>query len=133
MTNSESELRLRTPLAQNWYSIAVGRSKFHLSLTTNTQAKRVGCELYIRDASAKLAFSELRKDREAIEDTLGVLDWQELPDGQDCRIIQYRDGDSKKQKEWPELHEWLKDRVESFHGVFGPRVKTLNLQEVNDA
>lgn len=133
MTNSESELRLRTPLAQNWYSIAVGHSKFHLSLTTNTQAKRVGCELYIRDASAKLAFSELRKDREAIEDTLGVLDWQELPDGQDCRIIQYRDGDSKKQKEWPELHEWLKDRVESFHGVFGPRVKTLNLQEVNDA
>lgn len=131
MTNSESDLRLRTPRAQHWYSIAVGRSKFHLSLTTNTQAKRIGCELYIRGATAKSAFSQLYKDKDAIESELGELDWQELPDGQDCRIIQYRDGDSKKKSDWPELHAWVKDRAEAFHRVFASRVKALKLEEAD--
>jgi hypothetical protein len=133
MTNAGSDLRLRTPRPQHWYSIAVGRSKFHLSLTTNTQAKRVGCELYIRGALAKSAFSQLHKDKEPIEATLGKLEWQELPDGQDCRIIQYRDGDSKNRSQWPQLHEWLKDRAEKFSAVFGPRVKALNLEETDGA
>ena len=129
MTNSESELRLRTPRAQHWYSIAVGRSKFHLSLTTNTQAKRIGCELYIRGAAAKSAFSQLYKEKDSIEAELGELDWQELPDGQDCRIIQYREGDSKKKSDWHELHAWVKDRAEAFHKEFAPRVKALKLEE----
>ena len=133
MTNSESDLRLRTPRPQHWYSIAVGRSKFHLSLTTNTQSKRLGCELYVRGASAKSAFSLLYKDKEQIEATLGKLDWQELPEGQDCRIRQYRDGDSKKKSEWAELHEWLKDRAEAFHKEFGPRVKALKLEDDDSA
>lgn len=128
MTNSETDLRLRTPRPQHWYSIAIGRSKFHLSLTTNTQVKRLGCELYIRGKLAKLAFGKLIEDREAIEDVLGGLEWQELPDGQDCRIIQYRDGDSKNKHVWPDLHEWMKERAEAFSREFGPRVKALQLE-----
>jgi len=127
MTSSESDLRLRTPRAQHWYPITIGRSYFVISLTTNTQAKRLGCELYIRGTTAKLAFSQLNEDKEGIEGALGKLDWQDLPHSRDCRIVQYRDGDSKKKTDWPELHAWLKERAEAFHKELGPRVKALKL------
>ena len=118
MTDTGTDLRLRTPRPQHWYTIAVGRSKFHISLTTNTQAQRIGCEIYIRGKNAKRAFSLLNQQKEEIEKHLGKLDWQELPEGQDCRIIQYRDGDSKNKSSWPELHKWLKDRAELFYTAF---------------
>ncbi len=129
MTLESSQLKLRTPRAQHWYSLAVGRSKFHLSLTTNTQAQRIGCELYIRGDQAKAAFSELYETKGAIEDSLGELEWQELPEGKDCRIIQYRSGDSKDTSQWEELHAWLKDRVEAFYSEFAPRVKQLVFED----
>jgi len=129
MTASETELKLRTPRPQHWYSIAVGRSKFNISLTTNTQARRIGCEIYIRGDTAKDAFAKLHSKKESIESAVGKLDWQELPDGQDCRIIRYREGDSKDSSQWPTLHEWLKESAESFYREFGPRIKTLKLNE----
>jgi len=126
---TETELRLRSPRPQHWYTMAVGRSKFHISLTTNTQSKKIGCEIYIRGHKAKKAFSLLESHKSVIEAELGPLEWQELPEGQDCRIIQYRDGDSKSKPSWPELHQWLKDRSESFHKVFSPLIKSLDLND----
>jgi len=49
-------LKLRRPRPQHWYSISVGRSKFNINLTVNTQKKRLGCEIYIRGENAKGAF-----------------------------------------------------------------------------
>jgi hypothetical protein len=121
-------LSLRTPRAQHWYSMSVGRSKFHISLTINTMAKRLGCELYMRGENAKRAFSELLKEKENIEKELGIeLNWQELPDGQDSRIILYRDGDIKERSTWEELTEWFKKYSELFYTVFNERVKKIKL------
>lgn len=129
MTENGTDLRLRTPRPQHWYTMAVGRSKFSISLTNNTQANRIGCELYIRGENAKKAFALLLEQRQDIENQLGELDWQELPEGQDCRIIQYKEGNSKNKSSWLELHEWLKDRSESFYSIFSPIVKALNLEK----
>ena len=127
MTDSGTELRLRTPRPQHWYTMAVGKSKFHISLTSNTQAKRIGCEIYIRGRNAKEAFAQLIVQKDEIESRLGPLEWQELPEGQDCRIIQYKEGDSMHEREWGTLHEWLKDRAEAFYHEFSPRIKRLDL------
>lgn len=129
MTETGTQLRMRTPRPQHWYTIAVGRSKFHISLTTNTQAHRLGCEIYIRGKNAKKAFSMLEKQKEEIEKELGSMEWQELPEGQDCRIIQYRDGDSKNKNQWQELFEWLKEHSESFYRVFSPKIRELELED----
>lgn len=129
MTDEGTDLRLRSPRPQHWYTMAVGRSKFHISLTNNTQAKRVGCEIYIRGKAAKEAFSKLKQHQDIIEHNLGPLEWQELPEGQDCRIIQYHDGDAKNEREWPKMHEWLKERAESFYREFSPRIKQLDLSD----
>jgi len=96
-------------------------------LTTNTQTKKVGCEIYIRGSVAKRAFGLLLKQREKIEKVLGSLDWQELPEGQDCRIILFRKGNSKSKREWETLHQWLFEKTESFYKVFSPIIKDLPL------
>ena len=80
MTAKETDLRLRTPRASHWYSIAVGRSKFNITLTNNTQAHRLGCEIYIKGKTAKAAFAMLQAQQQEIETPLGKLEWQELPD-----------------------------------------------------
>lgn len=129
MVEAGTGLRLQTPRPQHWYPIAVGRSNFIISLTTKTQAQRVGCEIFINGKKAKKAFAQLLEGREAIEKDLGELDWQELPEGQGCRIAQYREGDTKNLGKWDELHAWCKDRAEEFHRVFSPRIKSVVLTE----
>lgn len=127
MEESDTKLKMRQPRAQHWYTMAVGRSQFHISLTTNNQIKQIGCEIYISGEKAKEAFSQLALKKDKIEAILGQLEWHELPDGKDCRIKLARNGDSKAQAQWPELHAWLKDKSEAFYEVFSPIIKSLVL------
>lgn len=127
MEEEESTLKLRQPRAQHWYSMAVGRSKFQISLTNNTQSKEIGCEIYIRGKEAKEAFAQLKQKKESIESILGELEWHELPGGQDCRIKVAFQGDSKNKEQWGTLHYWLKEKSEMFYEVFFPLIKELRL------
>lgn len=123
---SSTHLRLRTPRAQHWYPISIGRSKFHLTLRVNTVQNRLGCEIYMRGENAKWAFSELMQDKENIEQELNVaLQWQELPDGQDSRIVLYRNGNINDRSTWSESAEWFKQWAEAFYKTFSGRVKQL--------
>ncbi|MFC2083998.1 DUF4268 domain-containing protein [Bacteroidota bacterium] len=122
-----TKLKMRTPRAQHWYGIAIGRSKFSISLTTNTQSGVVCCEIYIRGSKAKQAFSLLEKSKIDVEDILGELDWQELPDGQDCRIKKTTAGNTKDKSDWPEIHAWFKENSEKFYDVFSPLIKNLDI------
>lgn len=128
MNERKTFLKLRNPTPRHWYSIAIGRSKFSLSLTINTLKNRLGCELYMRGLSAKKAFTLLQEERGKIESEIGKsLDWQELPEGQDCRIILYNDGNIHDKNKWQEYFQWFKDNAEQFHKVFSKRVKRLQL------
>ena len=123
-----TSLNFRTPRAQHWYSMSVGRSKFNISLTANTMQNRLGCELYMRGENAKKAFFELKKDEDIIEKELDVeLNWQELPDGQDSRIILYNNGNIKDKITWDEISEWFMKYAELFYKTFNERVKKLKL------
>ena len=125
-----SSISFRKPRPQNWYSLAVGRSRFNLSLTANTKLHRIGCELYIRHpVHSKKAFKMLLAQKAEIEAQLGQLDWQELPHRRDCRIVQYRAGNIEDRAQWPEQHAWLLERLEAFRRVFSDRVRALDLGE----
>ncbi len=125
-----SSVSFRKPRPQNWYSLAVGRSRFNLSLTANTKLHRIGCELYIRHPRhSKKAFALLLEQKEAIESELGTLDWQELLHRRDCRIVQYRTGDIESRDQWPDQHAWLLERLEAFRRSFSNRVRALDLGE----
>jgi len=122
---------LRKAPPRHWYDFAIGRGGFNGSLTLNTPADRIGCGLYIGHPAAKVAFAALERDREAIDAQLGAkLDWMKLPQRRASRIVQYRDDAGLSDRDrWPELHEWCRDRAETFRAVFGPRVQALELNE----
>jgi hypothetical protein len=134
MKAQKTFLSLRKANPRHWYTIAVGRSHFHLSLTLNSRLKRVGVELYIKPPESKPAFSQLLEDKDAIEKELGAtLDWQELPHRGASRIIQYHDGNFENKTSWNELFQWFQERAESFHKVFSQRVMSLDLEEDSEA
>lgn len=130
ITERGTSLRLQSPRPQHWYSIAVGRSGFQLSLTANTTEKRIGCELYMSGPDAKRAFRLLEKQKAEIEKELnGRLEWKYLEGRIACRIVQYEKGDTNNRAEWPRILSWFKDRAEAFHRTFSQRVQQLELEE----
>lgn len=121
-------LKLRKPRPQHWFTIAVGRSKFFIGLTASTMYNRLGCEIYMRGPYAKQAFKLLAQDKAAIEEVAGPLDWQELPEGNDCRIALYRPGVTVTDRHvWDDSFAWLSEKAEVFHRAFAARVKALSL------
>ena len=119
-------LPLRQPWPRHWYGISIGRSRFTLSLTVKSLHQRLGCELYLRGPSAKQSFRRLKEGQKDIEAALGTLDWQELPEGQDCRIVDYlKDFNPSNRSEWERGFQWLKKRAEEFRSVFAPRVRAI--------
>lgn len=121
-------LELRKPRPQHWFAIAVGRSKFIISLTASTMYDRVGCEIYIRGPHAKKAFKLLELDKSAIEQLTGPLEWQELPEGNDCRIALFRGGVKVSDRQaWNDSFSWLSDKADLFHRTFSERIRALPL------
>jgi len=125
-TDKNTFLKLRSPRPQHWFNLSIGHSKFSLTLTVNTRTNKLGCEVYIRGKDAKIWFNKLYKNKNEIENELGFqLDWQELPEGQDCRIRYFTDGDIRDRENWNRCFDWMKDKTETLHKVFSPRVKQL--------
>lgn len=133
MQSKKSFLQTRKPRPQHWYTLALGRSHFQLSLTVSSTRKRAGCEVYMSRSSAKQAFELLKKQQDEIEKELGYsLDWQPLESKEATRIVIYRPGDIYNTQQRQELKEWFLKTAEQFHKVFSPRVKALQLPDVAD-
>jgi hypothetical protein len=127
---SKSFLKTRKPSPQHWYSFAIGRSGFHISLTVNTKESRLGCEVSLNNPeNAKQAYKLLYEQKDAIERELseGELEWLELPGGRESRIVLYREGNIKDRERWENYINWFKNIVEKFYTVFSPKIKELYL------
>ncbi len=128
MEEHKTSLKLPKPSFNHRYIFYVGKSGFSIRLTVSSLKNRIGCELNIRKTQS--GFYELREDKKEIEEELGTnLEWRELPDKKESRIIQYISGDLSNEKKWPELFEWLKERIESFHRTFLNRIQNLDSEE----
>ncbi|MGC9237283.1 MAG: DUF4268 domain-containing protein [Thiomonas sp.] len=123
-----STLRPQKPKPQHWTNIALGRAGVHLVSTVNSREKRIGMEVYIDHPNSKAMFKQLLAQKDAIETELQTkLDWQELPDGHACRIIQYRhDSPLEDESQWPAYFAWLEEAGLSMTKVFQPRVRALD-------
>lgn len=93
--NNPTSLRLTHKAhPQNWYNINLKRSKAHISLTANTMANVLTCEIYIPDS--KELYNELVKHKGEIGYELGEeLEWMELPD-KNFKNWQYQGARQKK-------------------------------------
>ena len=130
MLKNRTSVRPRKPHVEHWYDFAIGRSGFHLALTINTQRNTLACELYIEGERAKEAFQLLLQQKEAIEHGIGAeLDWRELPDKRDCRVLLITEGDIRLKHNWNSYFEWFHSQTELFFDAFSGRVKQLQLQK----
>jgi hypothetical protein len=122
-----SAFRPQKPLPQHWTNIALGRAGIHLAATVNSREGRVGMEVYIDHDNSKAMFKQLLAQKDAIESELKAkLDWQELPDGHACRILQVRpESPLENEAKWPTYFAWLEEAGLRMTDVFRPRVRGL--------
>lgn len=122
------------PKPQHWLNHSIGRSGFQLASIASTwnspgngySTPELRVELQINSSSAKDAFGKLEQQRNDIEAKVGTpLTWHNPLDAHMCRIYARTDGDWRDPRQWPALHEWLRQHLERFQRTFGPLVKSL--------
>lgn len=120
-------LRPQKPAPQHWINVSIGRAGFGIVPTVNQQIGRLGVEIMVAGKEPKQHFQLLLSQKDSIEQQLGfALDWMELPDARQSRIVSWRN-DSPLQEEarWDEFADWMTDRVIRMDAVFRPLVKAL--------
>lgn len=120
----------RKATQDGWVSSGIGRAGFLLIYTARRTDSQV--ELWIGLGSGqtlknKAAFNALRAHSSAIQSEFGgELEWQELPQGEGCRIRHVMPGGyQSRQDEWPEIHASLTDSMIRLDKAMHARVAAL--------
>lgn len=136
MEEKSSFVRCQKPSPRHWMNHALGRAGLHLASIvsawnseTNSRGSEIRAELTLNGTSAKQNFAELEERKQEIEKSLGFsLRWHN-PEGKNmCRLAVRQDADFLNEALWPQQFEWLRQKVETMHKVFGPIVKTLRTE-----
>lgn len=113
-----SPLSFRKPQPHHWYDIAAGTTKWHISLTLNSQQDTMACGVYIRND--KDLFQLFLAHRDAIEEKIGSsLEWLELAEKKASRIKLSAPCNLDIEEQWPSYIEWLLASATHFLEVFG--------------
>ena len=117
-----TRLVLRSPRAQQWYSIGIGSRKAHLDLRVNTQRNSMGCEINVHED--KSLFKALQRKRKSIERVVGEkLDW-DLKEGRKASMVRLsRRADLRDDSKWDGYFKWLNEKAGVFQRVFSREIK----------
>lgn len=116
------QLRLgRTPKPQHWYSISIGSSRAHISLSLDTRKNRVACEIYINRDKEMFAFLSERKVE--IERELGLsLEYIDAPIASRIKVS-HEVEDIFDPAIKLELYRWFGGVAQKFQSIFGRHLK----------
>jgi hypothetical protein len=130
-----STFRIKRANKNRDYPFGIGRSGFVILAVFSTDEERISVGLLIENDLEKTAFRALSAEKNTIEAEFGEpLDWEENPGRKRTRIEVHRPGiDGTDEKQYPELHAWMLDKMDRFKKVFVPRVKSLRLSDDNAA
>ena len=128
-----SKLKCQKPHPHHWMNFSIGRSEFNLAaiitlwdMEAQAENPHIRVELYLGGQNAKAHFTQLERQKAEIEKQVGQpLGWYNPGEAQSCRVYLKHPANFLNRNEWPEMHKWLKEKLELFHKVFGPRVKAL--------
>ena len=108
---------------------ALGSGDFTLIALATVRPARIG--VGVETIASKGYFSELVKDRDGIEKEIGyepvrkqVFEWN--PETKVNDIWLYWQVDFFERRKWPEQHEWLRAKLETFRKTLRPRVSERN-------
>lgn len=126
-----SKIRCQKAYPHHWMNHSIGRSGFHLSSVvsvwnseTKTRDPEIRVELVLTDEHAKQHFASLESKHPEIEKAIGAsLTWHNPAGKNMCRIYVRQTADFLNKDLWPQQHDWLREKLELFHKVFGPIIQ----------
>ena len=118
-------------LPQNWLGFGVGSSHSRLETTINKREKWICVDLALMGPDAKPHFYLLEREKADIEEEIGAkLEWEEKPGRKQSYIsLALEKIDLEDRGDWNRQHQWLCDKLETFHKVFSQRVKELDASD----
>lgn len=128
LESSESVLRPHKPRARHWMDFALGRSHFRLVASVDSIGQRASVAFLAGGPNVGENFQSLRAEAQQIEAEIGEpLEWHDDPSKKSRRAYVRRPNvDVRDRKNWPGIQDWMIEKLELFHRVFGPRVRQLN-------
>ncbi|MBN1458879.1 MAG: DUF4268 domain-containing protein [Armatimonadetes bacterium] len=119
----------RAPRPQYWYNVPLGRTGISLSNIADTQNRRIGVRVYLRQRyGGEKALVQLQGWKQEIEAEIGQpLLWNPNPDNRDKTIALYREAELTRRDKWPEYLKWMVDVTRRFRQAFAPRLRILDL------
>lgn len=122
-------LACRKPQPNHWFSFGIGSTDAHLSARVNTKERKVQVALTLSPANAKALFAYLKNSEQDIESKIGArLDWRELPDNKRSYVELSHSCEPTDRSDWLVQHQWLFERLESFHKNFSPLVRSFRVE-----
>ena len=124
-------IRSSTPRSQNWMNFDVGHWRLRMTAFNNMRDGGIGVQLVIREGDAEVSYNTLYQQRGEIGAEIGdALEWRELPEHKQGQVMLRRyNADPTNRAQWPEQHDWFKDKLESFDRAFRPRITTFNADD----
>ena len=124
----------QSPRPQYWYNIALGKTGYHLSATANVDQCLIGVRVYMMNRyGADAALTQLLESRSEIEQAVGEpLIWNPNSEASDKVILLQRKADIRIKDQWPDHLKWMVGAVVRLRKVFGPRMKTLQLEAMGN-
>lgn len=131
--NKKTQLHAgRAPTRDTWLGGPSGVSGIHFNYIIRQHEARV--EVWIgrgpgRAAENKEIFNKLFSKKDEIETAFGdKLDWEPLEERDGCRIVLTSElGGYRDPEKWPEIYEWMTDKMVALERAFRPRIEALRL------
>jgi predicted type IV restriction endonuclease len=129
LVSHNKPINIRKAWPAHWYDVSIGKGGVHIALTLRTNIKDISCEIYMHADDAKALFQFLLRDRKAIEEVIGPLEWQELPEKQASRIVVRKKLDPTEKEAWDECFQWYLATIAKFKKAFVPRIQDNYLNQ----
>lgn len=133
-----SALKTTKPAPQTWMNLPLGRSGIYLaaiastydSIAQNSSANEIRAEMVISTANAKQLYGTLETQRARFEQALGEpLTWHNPPGNRSAKVYLRKVVNLAARADWPNQHQWLREKLEKLHATFAPVVRTLGVPE----
>jgi len=131
-----SRVKTQKPSPQSWTNAALGRVGIHLVAVARVRKRSMAVQVVLHGSNREAFFNELLKQKERIEAEFGeALEWREMPEKTESQIRIARENvDLTDRKQWPEFLNWMRERLEKLHAVFGSRARDLGgVESTGDA
>jgi hypothetical protein len=122
-------LALSKPAARYWANFGYERG---VGLEAYCMARDgwLGVKMGFYGPVPKQQFKQLQKQQAEVDADIGTaLDWQEMPDKKESRVILRRDMDPKDRDTWDHQFRWIAETATTFDRVLRPRIKSIVISE----